>query len=74
MLVARHRNRPGVLAHVFDVLRADGINVLETENTIFEDAEAAEARINIDGPLSPAQLESIRAGNEHIISLQLVTL
>ncbi len=74
MLVVRHRNRPGVLAHVFDVLRADGINVLETENTIFEDAEAAVARINIDGPLSAVQLESIRAGNEHIISLQLVTL
>ncbi len=74
MLVVRHRNRPGVLAHVFDNLRADGINVLETENTIFEDAEAAVARINMDGPLSAAQLTSIRAGNEHIISLQLVTL
>ena len=74
MLVVRHRNRPGVLADVFDNLRADGINVLETENTIFEDAEAAVARINMDGPLSATQLTSIRAANEHIISLQLVAL
>ena len=31
MLVVRHRDRPGVLAHVFDQLRADGINVQETD-------------------------------------------
>ena len=37
LLVVRHHNRPGVLAHVFEHLRAEGINVLETENVIFED-------------------------------------
>ena len=56
MLVVRHRNRPGVLAHVFDNLRGEGINVLETENIIFEDAQAAVARINIDGSPSGALL------------------
>ena len=74
MLVVRHRNRPGVLAHVFENLLASGMNVLETENTIFEDAEAAVARINIDGPLSDARLEAIAEGNGDIISLQLVSL
>ena len=74
MLVVRHRNRPGVLAHVFDHLRAEGINVLETENIIFEDAEAAVARINMDGALSAAQLTTLEAGNENILSLQLVAL
>jgi D-3-phosphoglycerate dehydrogenase / 2-oxoglutarate reductase len=74
LLVVRHRNRPGVLAHVFEHLRVEGINVLETENIIFEDAEAAVARINMDGSLSDAQLAALRAGNENIISLQLVPL
>jgi len=72
LLVVRHRNRPGVLAHVFDRLRAEGINVLETENVIFEDAEAAVARINMDGPLSEAQVAALSEGNENIVSLQLV--
>ncbi len=74
LLVVRHRNRPGVLAGVFDGLRADGINVLETENIIFQDAEAAVARINMDGSVSAGRLDAIRAGDENIISLQLVAL
>ena len=63
MLVVRHRNRPGVLAHVFDLLRRDDINVQETENIIFEDAEAAVARINLDGAPSQALLALIDSGN-----------
>ena len=74
MLVVRHRNRPGVLAHVFEHLSGGGINVQETENIIFEDAEAAVARINLDGAPSEAQLAAIGSGNEHIISLQLVAI
>ena len=49
MLVVRHRDRPGVLAHVFGELRGAGLNVQETENIIFDGAEAAVARINLDG-------------------------
>ncbi len=74
MLVVRHRNRTGVLAHVFENLRGEGINVLETENIIFEAAEAAVARINTDGAPSQSLLAGIHAGNENIISLQLVAL
>ncbi len=50
MLVVRHRDRPGVLAHVFDHLREANLNVQETENIVFDGAEAAVARINLDGP------------------------
>jgi D-3-phosphoglycerate dehydrogenase len=32
MLVVRHRDRPGVLAHIFEHLRSGNINVQETEN------------------------------------------
>jgi D-3-phosphoglycerate dehydrogenase / 2-oxoglutarate reductase len=71
-LVVRHRNRPGVLAHVFEHLYEEGINVLETENIIFEEAEAAVARINLDGAPSSDLLGAIQAADENIISLQLI--
>jgi D-3-phosphoglycerate dehydrogenase len=74
MLVVRHRDRPGVLAHVFDHLRAAAINVQETENVIFSGAEAAVARINLDGRPSDAVLALITSGNEHVLSVQLVEL
>jgi D-3-phosphoglycerate dehydrogenase len=74
LLVVRHKNRPGVLAHVFEHLRAEEINVLETENVIFEDAGAAVARINIDGAPPASRLSTIQDGNENILSLQLVAL
>ena len=74
LLVVRHHNRPGVLAHVFEHLRAEGINVLETENVIFEDAGAAVARINMDGPPAESRIADIAAGNANILSVQLVAL
>jgi len=74
MLVVRHRDRPGVLAHVFDHLRAGDINVQETENVIFEGAEAAVARINLDGAPSDALLKTIHDGNSDILDLHLVTI
>ena len=74
MLVVRHRDRPGVLAHVFDCLRTGNLNVQETENVVFEGARAAVARINLDGAPPVALLQEIRSGNEHIIDLQLIRL
>jgi D-3-phosphoglycerate dehydrogenase len=74
MLVVRHRDRPGVLAHVFDHLRSGDINVQETENVIFEGAQAAVARINLDGPPPDALLKTIQDGNADILDLHLVTI
>jgi D-3-phosphoglycerate dehydrogenase len=74
MLVVRHRDRPGVLAHVFDHLREGDINVQETENVVFDGAEAAIARINVDAAPNAALLERIRKGNRDILELRLVTL
>lgn len=74
MLVVRHRDRPGVLAHVFDHLRADRINVQETDNVIFEGAEAAVARINLDRAPSGGLLRTIQDGHPDILDLHLVTL
>lgn len=74
MLVVRHRDRPGVLAHVFDHLRAGAINVQEMENVVFDGAEAAVARINLDRPASDVLLGTIRAGNADILDLHLVEI
>ncbi len=74
MLVVRHRDRPGVLAHVFDHLRQANLNVQETENIVFEGAEAAVARINLDGAPPSSLCQSIKAGNDDVLDLQLVQL
>jgi len=74
MLVVRHCDRPGVLAHVFDHLRASAINVQETENVIFDGAQAAVARINLDGAPSKALLQEIQSGSGDILDLHLVAI
>ena len=74
MLVVRHRDKPGVLAHVFEYLRVAQLNVQETENIIFDGAQAAVARINLDGAPSRGALEAMQAGNADILDLQLVKL
>ena len=74
MLVVRHRDRPGVLAHVFNNLRRDNLNVQETENIVFEGAQAAVARINLDGAPSTALCDRIKAENADILDLQVVPL
>jgi len=73
-LVVRHRSRPGVLAHVFDRLRAVGINVQETENLIFEGAEAALARIHLDAPPDAETLDAIRDGHGDILDVRLTAI
>ena len=73
-LVVRHRDRPGVLAQVPDAIKAEQINVQEMENIVFEGAEAAVARINLDKAPTSATLDQVRAGNADIIELDLLTL
>jgi D-3-phosphoglycerate dehydrogenase len=73
-LVVRHRDRPGVLAQVLDAIKAEHINVQEMENIVFEGAEAAVARINLDKAPSQANLDRLRAGNEDIIELNVLEI
>jgi D-3-phosphoglycerate dehydrogenase len=71
VLTIRHRNRPGVLAHVFGVLAGASINVEEVENIIYHGAHATLARIHLDGQPEPGALARIRDGNPDIISAEL---
>ena len=74
LLTVRHRDRIGVLAHVFGVLKAAGINVEQTENVVFAGAEAACARIHLDRGPEPAVLDEIRTGCADVLSVSLTAL
>lgn len=74
MLVVRHRDRPGVLAHVLDAIRAAQINVQEMENIVFEGAAAAVARINLDDAPPSEMLVRLSVENADIIELNLLNL
>lgn len=71
-LIVRHRDRAGVLAHVFDQLRARSINVQEAENVVFAGAEAAVARINLDIAPTADAIAAIRDGNPDVFSVEVV--
>jgi D-3-phosphoglycerate dehydrogenase len=74
LLVVRHQDRPGVLAYVLNEIKAANINVQQMENVVFAGAEAAVARIELDGALEPATVDSVLAGNNDIIEINLIAL
>lgn len=73
-LVVRHLDRPGVLATVLDAIKSEHINVQEMENIVFEGAEAAVARINLDNAPSQATLDRLRAGSADVIELNVLEI
>ncbi len=74
LLSVRHRNRPGVLAHVFRVLADRSINVEEVENIIYHGAEATLARIHLDAEPDASALQAIREGNPNILGVTLTEI
>ena len=73
LLVVRHVNKPGVLAHVLGEVGRAGINVEEMENIVYGGGEAGLARIQVDKAPSEEQLKGIRA-NANILSATLSTI
>lgn len=73
LLTVRHLNQPGVLTHVFDVIGEAGINVEEMSNIIYDGAEAACAKIQLDGQLAQQQLDKINE-NSNVLSIELAQL
>lgn len=73
-LVVRHLDRPGVLASVLEAIKSEQINVQEMENIVFDGAEAAVARINLDNAPSAQTLDRLRTGNDNILQLDLLSL
>jgi D-3-phosphoglycerate dehydrogenase len=73
-LVVRHLDRPGVLASVLDAISGARINVQEMENIVFDGAQAAVARINLEAEPIPDLLEALRASNANILELSVIRI
>ncbi len=73
-LSVRHLNRPGVLAHVVGEIGRAGINIEEMENVIYDGAEAACARIQLDDEPSDDTMRAINEGSEHVLSVDLTVI
>ena len=74
MLVVRHLNRPGVLAHVIGEIGKAEINIEEMENVIYQGAEAACAKIRLDGEPPETVLQKIRDGSKNVLSVDLTAI
>jgi D-3-phosphoglycerate dehydrogenase len=72
-LIVRHRDQPGVASCIFGKLAAANINAHETENIIFENGEAAIARVNVDKHPPADLLESLK-GCAGIMEVSVVEL
>jgi D-3-phosphoglycerate dehydrogenase len=62
------------LAGVLDAIKGEHINVQEMENIVFDGAEAAVARINLDNAPSRKMLDRLQKENADIIELDLLEL
>lgn len=74
LLVVRHLNKPGVLAHVIGRISEAKLNIEEMENVIYQSAKAACAKIQLDAEPDAVTMDKIRTGNEHVLSVDLTII
>ncbi len=73
VIVVRHLDRVGVLAHVLGVLKDEGVNVQEMENIILGGARSAIAQISVDKDPSPGALLAIKM-NPNVFDASVIEL
>jgi D-3-phosphoglycerate dehydrogenase len=73
-LVVRHFDKVGVLAEVLGAIRRHQINVEEMDNTIFDGAQAASAKIRLATRPPVELLDEIRARSSEVIHVEVVEL
>ena len=73
LCVVRHADKVGVLAHVFDVFRDQGINVQEMENIVLGGPKAAIAQISVDKELTPDAVLLIKK-NQNIFDVSVLPI
>jgi D-3-phosphoglycerate dehydrogenase len=73
-LIISHYNKIGVLTRILNDLRESKINVHEVHNLIFEGAQAAVARIQLDPYPLQETLNKIASRTDEIIHMKLVRL
>lgn len=69
-MVVRHYNKVGVLANVLDMLRNEGINIEEMENTIFQGGDAASCTLMLDKAPTDGIIRTIKS-DANIIQVML---
>lgn len=74
LMVVRHLNRPGVLAHVVGEIGRANINIETMDNVIYQGAEAACARITLDSEPPAAVMTAIAKGSPHILSVDITAI
>jgi D-3-phosphoglycerate dehydrogenase len=72
LLCVRHKNLPGVLAHIFNELSLAQVNVEEMENVMYSGNHAACARIQLDSLPSAHVLTAIKT-NDNILSVTITS-
>jgi D-3-phosphoglycerate dehydrogenase len=65
-LTVRHYNRVGVLARVLDMLRDEGINIEEMQNSIFQTNETACCSLSLDKIPTPSTVQRLNSDNDII--------
>ena len=65
-MVVRHYNRVGVLAMVLDALKAEGVNVEEMQNSIFEGGTAATCSLRLDKIPQPTVVAELMTSSDVI--------
>jgi D-3-phosphoglycerate dehydrogenase len=65
-LTVRHYNRVGVLARVLDMLRDEGINIEEMQNSIFQTNETACCSLSLDKIPTPSTIQRLNSDNDII--------
>ncbi|MHB1051201.1 MAG: NAD(P)-dependent oxidoreductase [Bacteroidota bacterium] len=73
-LVIRHYDKPGVLANIFNGIKAESINIQDVENVIFEGTETAVCTVKLASKPSDYTLQSIAARTNEVIQIQVVSL
>ena len=71
VLTVRHLDKVGVLAKIFETLRAADANVQQMENQVFHGSVAAVASINLDSEPTPETIDAI-LGDDDVLAVSVV--
>lgn len=73
LLVVRHADRVGVLAHILDVLQSEGVSVQEMENVILGGAHAAIAQLALDKMPSTESIANMKL-NANVFDISVMAI
>ncbi|MGE0480253.1 MAG: phosphoglycerate dehydrogenase [Phycisphaerae bacterium] len=72
LLIVRFANKPGGLAHVFNHIAREEINVEEMDHVVYDGGHSACAQIRLDRHPSADVLNTIRTGHPNVLGVELM--